>query len=108
MPNVLTAADSVTCPDSGIVTTPTSPKLTVGGSAVRLRDPTSGWSIAACTQTTGNDIPCTKLVAVSDGAAAKLRVGGAPVLLQTLAATSNGAPKNQVSAATGQPKLRAS
>lgn len=111
---VLTTASSAGCMHEGAVVTTGSAKLTVAGDGVLL-DPGGLGAIGGCTTppdaSTGN-IPCTAVASVTAGRSSKLTVSGRPVLLDTLAGTTNGsvgrtAPQVLDSAAAGHTKLSA-
>ena len=92
MPNVLTTSSTVGCghlpppPGSGVVQVQSTAKLRVAGAPVLLVD-----SIANKPVTTGTcgivvsqtNVKCTKVAAVTAGAATKLTVGKNPVVLDT-------------------------
>jgi len=115
MAKVLTEATNLTCPNNGTVSKSSSAKLRVSGHAVLLESQVPGWTIpgvpdpSACTQTdtSSGQVPCTKVISVTAGQAAKLTVGGSKVLLDSLEATTNGVPNNALSASPGAAKLQA-
>jgi hypothetical protein len=90
----------VTCKDGGKVATASDAKLTVGPT----RDPVlvlssiDGKSFQTQSPCPVPDDPntstthCTQVSAVTGGASSKLAVGGEPVVLATLTATTNGTP----------------
>ncbi len=106
---VLTTASTITCENSGTVTTKSSAKLTVKGNPVLLKSEISQWSIAGCLQTNANagEVQCAKVVSASGGDSARLKSMGETVLLDGLDGTTNGAPKNGLSAKAGHTLLKA-
>jgi len=102
MANVLTTASTVTCghqvpPKRGTVTKNPSPaKLAVAGNAVLLEASVVGATVADCGTPLASDAagvitkPCTAVTDVNNGAALKLQAGGKPVLLDTLAGSTDG------------------
>jgi hypothetical protein len=138
MPNVLTTASTVTCGHlagnpTGKVKTNSSAKLKVNGNSVLLESSIDGQSISGCgiipknDPSSGNplDMPCTQVSivppipqlppgtppAITDGRSTKLKVGGKPVMLDTLKGQTNGmtggskSPLSDMSATAGQSKL---
>jgi hypothetical protein len=101
MAGVLTVASTVTCTHGAAVEISSSAKLTVGGSAVLLRDGVEGKTVDSCPANT----PCKTVTAVTAGEASKLTAGGAPVLLDGLVAATNAA---KVVVSADQTKLTAS
>jgi hypothetical protein len=110
MAKVLTTATKITCPDSGTVSKESDAKLQVAGNPVLLESQVSKWEVKNCTQTNANagQVQCKTVLSVTDGPAAKLTVGGSKVLLDSLKATTQGTPKNQLTADPGEAKLQAS
>ncbi len=106
---VLTTGNSITCQNSGTVTTVSTAKLKVGGDPVLLKGEISNWSIAGCGQTNANagEVQCTKMLSAAGGDSARLKSMGDTVLLEGLNGTTNGAPKNGLSAQSGQKLLKA-
>lgn len=116
MPNVLTTGTSVTCGHQGKVSTNGTAKLTVNGQNVLLRSGVEGQSVknnppadldSCTTKKTNTTSPCAAVLSVSTGEATKLKVGGKPVLLDTLMGTTNGNPPGTLSVQANQSKLRA-
>lgn len=107
--NVLTTASTITCKDSGTVTTDSTAKLTVKGKPVLLKGEISKWSIAGCTQTNANasETQCSSMLSADGGDSARLKSMGETVLLEGLNGTTNGAPKNGLSAKAGHTLLKA-
>ncbi len=77
-------------------------KLTVGSNAVLLQSDYAQWAIPDCTQKGSNVTPCTNIDSLTGGSATKLTVGNVAVLLDTLAATTNGKPPGSASAFANQ------
>lgn len=108
MAGVLTTASNVQCGHQGTVSTRGSAKLKVQGSPVLTGSGVVGSSIAGCTTAPSSTTkPCTSVLAVGVGRALKLRVGGQPVLLDTLVGSTNGVPPGTLPATAGQTKLEA-
>lgn len=107
MPAVLTKGDSVTCKFGGTVS-PDGGKLVVAGNAVLTVAGVAGHTVTGCGA--GNPPPlCSSVASITSGQAAKLVVGGSPVLLSGMvAATDQGVahPVGPISA--GQNKMEAS
>ena len=120
MPRVLTAASRVDCGHGGAVAVTGEPKLRVGGSPVLLRAGIQGKAVGAtCALTdtadasgTPTTLKCRAVTSVSAGEAIKLKAGGAPVMLDTLAGGTDGMATKGVLetklTGAGQTKLRAS
>ena len=120
MPGVLTEGSNVTCGHSpGKVSTTGSPKLKVSGQAVLLKDGIMGKSVSGCGTPPASDvsgptaIPCLTVTTVTTGEATKLTIGGAPVMLDTLAGQTDGmvgkvTPQLLLSATAVQTKLTTS
>jgi hypothetical protein len=103
---VLTKASSVQCPTSGTVASVGQAKLKVSGSPVLRLDgikdqPVSNCGIANSTSSK----QCTKVMLAS-GEAAKLKVAGAGVALDTLTGATDGTTSG-LSASANQTKLKA-
>lgn len=119
MAGVLTTASNVTCGHSpGRVSTSSSAKLKVNGSAVLLQTGVSGQSVSGCGTVPSADssgptnVKCTTVASVTRGEATKLKAGGSYVMLDTLAGTTDGmigktTPQSSLSATAGQWKLKA-
>jgi hypothetical protein len=120
--DVLTTASSVTCTHGGVVDISSDAKLTVGaaGDRVLLQAGVMGKSFKTAPPCSNLDNPntgalqCKHVVTVTGGTSSKLRVGGQPVLLASLAGTTDGVPPPPLappsrlgSAQAGQTKLRA-
>jgi hypothetical protein len=115
--NVLTTHSTLTCLNPGKVKTSSDAKLTVGRdrhpvlleSSIKDKpfDPVCQAPVSSSSQ------PCTKVSEVTGGKSTKLRVGGDPVMLETLTATTDGKPPPPPAAqllapaVAGQTKLRA-
>jgi hypothetical protein len=118
MPNVLTMNSTVGCghlpppPGTGIVQVQSTAKLKVSGKSVLLLDSISGKAVSGLCGTvpaTGTK-KCTAVSSVSGGLATKLKVGGQPVVLDTVTGgtdgTVGGSPQLLLAALANQPKLR--
>ena len=97
MAYVLTTGSTVHCGHGGAVSTEGAPKLKVAGKPVLRKAGIDGKSVAAsCALQDVSDtsgpvtIKCTTVMSVTDGEAKKLKVGGAAVMLDTLAGGTNG------------------
>ncbi|MCG5072059.1 hypothetical protein [Paraburkholderia tagetis] len=119
MPGVLTTASNVTCGHAGNVSTSSATKLQVNGAAVLLQSGIASQSVAGCSTPPASDSsgptakPCTTVASVTGGPAAKLQAGGQPVMLDTLAGTTDGmvgkvTPQTLLAGIAGQTKLTAS
>jgi hypothetical protein len=110
MPKVLTAQANMQCSHGGMITIPaTQSLLTIGGNAVLVKgDEGSATVSASCGNKGPNLKQCTK-IALTNGAATKLQVGGKAVLLQSVAGTTDSTPVAGTWNATdaGQTKLDA-
>lgn len=113
MPNVLTTTSTVGCghlpppPGSGIVQVQSTAKLRVAGAPVLLLDSIANKPLVplSCgTVVNQTSVKCTKVAGVSAGTAAKLSVGGLPVVLDT---TLTGTTDGKVGGVTPQPTLAA-
>jgi hypothetical protein len=119
MAGVLTTADTVKCGhQSGKVSTSSSAKLQVDGSAVLLKTSIANKSVSNCgTQPKSDssgptDTKCNSVSSVTKGEATKLKADGKPVMLDTLAGMTDGmvsktTPQTKLKAATDQTKLTA-
>ena len=122
MSGVLTTASNVTCGHQGTVSTSSSTKLQVNGSAVLLQAGIAGQSLGSppCSTVakadgsgTPTDKPCMTVASVTTtSAATKLQANGTAVMLDTLAGTTDGmvgkvTPQTSLSATAGQSKLTA-
>ena len=120
MPGVLTTGSNVTCGHSpGKVTTTGSSKLTVSGQPALPKTGIMGKPVSGCSTVPAADAsgptakPCLSVLAVSAGDATKLTIGGLPVMLDTLAGTTDGmvgkvTPQTSLSATAIQTKLTTS
>lgn len=95
MPNVLTTASKVHCahPLAGVpstVQTEGNAKLRVGGQAVLLKTGIVGHKVTGCGITGPNSSPCSAVSAITAGDKGRLRVGGVPVVMDTLDGKTNG------------------
>lgn len=105
MPNVLVLSDIVKCLHSpGAATNVPAVKLTVQGKPVL----TDLGPVTACSNVPPPPakVQCTT-VTIGGGKAAKLKVGGTPVLLASLVATAAGSPGGALSVTPSQIKLMA-
>lgn len=118
MPGVLTTGSSVVCGHGGTVSTSGSAKLKVTGNPVLLKAGIAGKSVSGCGTPTvppppgPPSSPCHSVASVITGEATKLKVSGSPVMLETLAGTTDGViggltPQTLLSATAGQTKLTA-
>jgi hypothetical protein len=117
MPGVLTLASNVKCGHGpGKVSTSSSAKLKVSGSAVLLESGISGKAVVfgSCGITPSDkSSKCTQVSSVTAGRATKLKAGGRPVMLDSLAGQTDGklesvTPQPLLAATAGQTKLTAS
>lgn len=113
MPAVLNADASIGCGHGGSVQiTPGQQRFTAGGSPVLAVGDLDGTPITGCTQLTvaaTGTVQCTAVASLAGGGAARLSVGGRPVLLETLGGVTNGSPPGVLTVlAPGQTTLRAS
>ena len=103
MPNVLISTDTVKCLHApGAATNVPAAKLKVQGKPVL----TDLGPVVGCSNTVSPATPCLA-VAINSGKASKLKVGGTPVLLGSLAATAAGSPGGALSVVPVQIKLMA-
>jgi hypothetical protein len=103
---VLTTASDVHCPNGGSVGTGGQSKLKVSGSAVLRIDGIAGRSVSNCAiQNTNSTKQCTT-VASATGAAAKLKVSGGAVALDSLSGLTDGSTPG-LGATAEQTKLKA-
>lgn len=118
MPGVLTTGSSVICGHGGTVSTTGVSKLKVSGNPVLQKTGIMGQSVSSCGTPPASDpsgptaIPCSTVISVDTGEATKLKVAGAPVMLETLAGKTDGmvgktTPQTLLSATAGQTKLTA-
>ena len=106
---VLTTASSVHCPSSGTVGTEGQAKLKVAGSPVLRLDGIKDKPVSNCAVPDSSGPPptvkCKKVLSAS-GAAAKLKVAGAGVALDTLTGATDGTTP-ALRASANQTKLKA-
>ncbi len=112
MAKVLTTASTVECGHTGIVTTVSTAKLSVNRAPVLTTASIAGKAISGCVTVPPpqTNKPCTLATAVSAGQAVKLTVGRQPVMLDTLAGTTDGVSSVKppaLSATAAQTKLSA-
>jgi hypothetical protein len=112
MGSPLTASSDVECNHKGTVGVSSSTKLTVGGNAVLIATGVVGTAISGCLTpiaTTPPTQPCKTVLAILPvSQATKLTAGGAPVILDTLAGTTDGIcipPPGMLVGVAGQSKL---
>jgi hypothetical protein len=108
MPGVVITSGALKCSDSGKATMTSTAKLTVSRTPVVLETDLSTFTpYAGCTFTTpsGSNKPCAQTNVTSGGTAQKLTVGGKPVLLDDLQATTDNA--SSVTLTAGEKKLTA-
>ncbi|WP_322762454.1 hypothetical protein [Frankia sp. Cr2] len=103
---VLTVKSDVHCPNSGKVTPDGKPKLKVDGKAVTTPAGIQGKSVSGCTIATSTTTSQCLTVTSASGAAAKLKVDGTGVALDSLSGSTNGSAPT-LSASSGQSKLKA-
>lgn len=112
MAQVLTTAATVTCGHGGTLTLVSSAKLTVGGKPVLLAGAIKGRDVTGCLTVDATDPPpagtpkalhCRTVSAITSGLSRKLTVLGLPVVLDTLAGSTDG----MVEHITPQTKLKA-
>lgn len=109
---VLTTSSRIVCGSQGAVSTSGQAKLTVGGVPVLVKAGVAGKSLSGCTVVTNASSgtkQCSTVASVSAGEATKLTVGGAAVMLDTLAGTADGLPTPgaMLTATANQSKLKA-
>lgn len=119
MPNVLTIVSTVTCGHNGNVIVAGEPKLKVKGNGALIKAsieqkgiPDCGIIPAVDSSGTETDRKCTLVNSVTRGEATKLKVNGNPVILDTLAGTTDGMeakliPQTKLAANANQVKLKA-
>ena len=115
---VLTMGSLVSCGHSpGKVDVSNDAKLKVNGNPVLLAGGISSKTVTGCSTLAASDnsgptdITCTHVLAVTAGQAIKLKVGGEPVMLETLAGTTDGmvtkvTPQNLLQGRAVQAKLK--
>ncbi|MFD0920112.1 hypothetical protein [Saccharopolyspora rosea] len=116
---VLTTASRVTCGHPpGAVHAAGRAKLAVGGSPVLRRADLDGAAVENCGIQPASDasgptaVKCLAVTGITAGVSSRLRVGGEPVLLDSLAGKTNGmlakkTPQELLAATAVQDKLRA-
>ena len=118
MAYVLTTGSSVECGHSGKVATSGAAKLKVNGDRVLQKSGVGGKSVSGCSlkDTSDNSGPlttmCRNVTTVTAGEATKLKVSGAPVVLDTLAGgtdgmATKGPPAAELRGQAGHSKLKA-
>jgi hypothetical protein len=111
MPSVLTIASLVTCPHQASVATSGTSKLTVSGNPALLAAGIAAHTIGTCPITDSNSTTkCRTVLSVTGGLAAKLTVGGAPVVLDSIVGATDGVSPagNALVAQSNQTRLTAS
>ena len=107
MAKVLTTDSILQCGHGGTVKTISTAKLKIDGKPVLILG-SIGPVVQGCgTPVSSSSKPCTT-VTVSGGQAQKLRVGGSPVMLDTVTGTTDGNPMGTLQANAVQTKLSAS
>jgi hypothetical protein len=123
MPRALTMGSTVTCghqvpPKVGSVQKASLAKLKVNGQPVLLESSIVGKAIPDCGTVPKSppppgpvSKPCSTVSTVTGGASLKLKVGGMPVMLETLGGSTDGVvenlPQTSLSGQANQPKLKA-
>ena len=112
MPNVLTITSIINCPHlpGKLAFTGVNHKLKVLGSPVLVKTDIMSATVQDCTNPTATPPPpqkCLVVASVSVGESSKLKVGSVPVMLDTLAGLTNGAPTGTLTVAQVQNKLKA-
>jgi len=112
MSNVLTTGSVINCPHppGQLQFTGVNHKLKVQGNPVLLKTDIQQAAVNSCTNIPppGTRKQCTKVSSVIQGEATKLKVGGVPVMLNTLVATTDGLPTpNNIKVSQVQQKLMA-
>jgi hypothetical protein len=114
MSSPLTVSSDVECNHKGTVAITSTTKLTVGGNAVLISTGVVVQTINGCKTPTASNPPTKPCMTVMSilpvSQATKLTAGGAPVILDTLAGTTDGIcvpPPAKLIAAAGQNKLTA-
>ena len=94
----ITIGSDVECPDHGAAAMASSARLTVSGKPLVVKGDLLTAAIGGCTQVPPppSNVACAKVTTLTSGEASKLTAGGQPVLLDSLAAVTSGAPKNQL------------
>jgi hypothetical protein len=94
MAYVLTVSSTVKCAHGGSVSLSSSAKLSVGGKKVVLMSGVQGAPISGCPTPDDTNTPSTKCrtVVTANGTSTKLKVGGQPVVLDSLSGTTDGTP----------------
>jgi hypothetical protein len=103
---VLTTGSDVHCPSSGKVTTSGQAKLKVSDSPVLRLDGINAKPVSGCTIADSSSTKQCKFVTSASGAAAKLKVAGAGVALDSLSGATDGSTPG-LAASAGQTKLKA-
>jgi hypothetical protein len=83
---------------AGFVVPQSTAKLTLGGRPVLVQS--SITTIVGCISSKAADIPCVAVVNITGGHSVKLRAGGAAVLLDSLAGSTNGTINGEPGALT--------
>lgn len=113
MAKVLTMGSSVKCglDPSGVnhggnVALSSAAKLTINGRPVLLKS-SIGPTVSGCKTPASNSTKACTSATVDTGEATKLKAGGSPVMLDTLAGKTDGNPAGTVPATAKQDKLTA-
>jgi hypothetical protein len=101
MGKLLTMDSRVSCGHNpaGFVVPQSTAKLTLGGRPVLVQSSITTIGPGCLAQKQG-DIPCATVVSITAGLSVKLRVGGAAVLLDSLAGSTNGTINGEPGALT--------
>jgi hypothetical protein len=115
MARVLTDVSSIDCGHGGRVSTAGETKLKADGALVLLEPGIQSRSVGGCPvvdDANTSTVKCRIVTAVTAGRSTKLRVNGRPVMIETLAGSTDGkaggTPAQLLSARAGQSKLEAS
>jgi hypothetical protein len=92
MPLVLTTSSQITCAHQAPVSLSSAAKLSVSGARVLVLTDVVGAQVVGCTNPDSSSSKKCLTVAAASGTALKLTVDGQPVVNDTLAGTSDGAP----------------
>jgi hypothetical protein len=108
MATALTEQASIGCGHSGTVQLAAGQATLVSGAAVLVAGDLDGRPIAGCTTAGPGLVPCTAVLSVIGGTAARLSAGGRAVLLDTVSGMTNGNPTGTLTVLTpGQRELTA-
>jgi hypothetical protein len=106
MSGVLTTQSTVACGHGGSAATTGAARLTVDGQGVLTKQGVIGAGVTSCQTVpatnpngTPKDVTCTAVTGVDQTEAAKLLVGGVPVLIDPLGGATNGLKDSQPTSA---------